>query len=235
MMLPYLDQKSLYDAINFQLDSAETGLASANETAAQVRISTFSCPSDTQAGDRDLAGRTNYAVNRGVEYRRFDYNGAFGRRPYKFADFKDGTSSTVAMSEWVAGPGPYGHRDNLGTIFELPTDLDGPDRFDQFVNRCQGIDTNISPVAANDKGVRWLAGGYWSTAYNHSIGINGPSCISGGFAQEGAYSASSFHLGGGNVVFVDGHAKFVREAISLATWRAVGTRSGGEALNSGSF
>jgi hypothetical protein len=33
----------------------------------------------------------------------------------------------------------------------------------------------------------------------------------------------------------DGSVKFVKDSVSLATWRALGTRNGGEVISSDSF
>ena len=45
-----------------------------------------------------------------------------------------------------------------------------------------------------------------------------------------AVTSRSYHSGGVNVLFMDGSVRFVRNAIPLATWRALGTRAGGEVV-----
>lgn len=45
-------------------------------------------------------------------------------------------------------------------------------------------------------------------------------------------TARSYHSGGVNVAMMDGSVRFVRDSIALATWRAAGTRMGGEVLTS---
>ena len=42
--------------------------------------------------------------------------------------------------------------------------------------------------------------------------------------------ASSHHTGGINMVRCDGSVNFVAENVDLTTWRAVGTRNGGEVI-----
>ena len=46
-----------------------------------------------------------------------------------------------------------------------------------------------------------------------------------------AVTARSYHGGGVNAVFMDGSVRFVRDAIPTATWRAFGTRAGGEVIS----
>ena len=51
------------------------------------------------------------------------------------------------------------------------------------------------------------------------------------YTTSGTYndvSMGSNHQGGCNVVMGDGSVRFVRDSIPIATWRAMGTRSGGE-------
>jgi prepilin-type processing-associated H-X9-DG protein len=47
-----------------------------------------------------------------------------------------------------------------------------------------------------------------------------------------AVTARSFHPGGVNLLLMDGSVRFVANSISLVTWRALGTRAGGEVLGS---
>jgi prepilin-type processing-associated H-X9-DG protein len=43
-------------------------------------------------------------------------------------------------------------------------------------------------------------------------------------------AASSYHTGGVNVAFADGSVRFIRDTIDFATWKAIGTRDGGEVV-----
>ena len=51
-------------------------------------------------------------------------------------------------------------------------------------------------------------------------------------ATYAAVTARSYHTGGVNVLLMDGSVRFVRGAVSQATWRAASTAAGGEVLGS---
>jgi prepilin-type processing-associated H-X9-DG protein len=46
---------------------------------------------------------------------------------------------------------------------------------------------------------------------------------------------SSRHPGGVSVLMGDGSVRFVRTSVALATWRALGTRAGGEVISADSY
>jgi prepilin-type processing-associated H-X9-DG protein len=46
---------------------------------------------------------------------------------------------------------------------------------------------------------------------------------------------SSRHPGGVNTLMGDGSVRFIKESINLPTWRALGTRSGGEVVSADSY
>jgi prepilin-type processing-associated H-X9-DG protein len=66
------------------------------------------------------------------------------------------------------------------------------------------------------------------SSYNHNLGLNGRSCLNNNAVIEGAWTAGSRHSAGAHVAFVDGHVGFLKDSIALETWRAIGTRAGGE-------
>lgn len=232
-VLPYLDKTSIYNSINFNnLTVYETS----NSTISRLMIDTYICPSSKvdYHHRRGLLGPSCYAGSRGVEYRTFTDNGAFSfwtKKPTSHRDFTDGTSSTIAMSEWVLGPGDMKVVDEWGSIFETPTELSGRSNLEKFINECSTLKPDISLINNNHKGFNWMLGGYTYTLYNHNLNINNHSCISQGFVQEGAYTAGSDHSKGAHTLFVDGRVQFNKSSISMRVWRSLGTRNGGEATS----
>lgn len=66
---------------------------------------------------------------------------------------------------------------------------------------------------------------------NHSLAPNSKTtdCRSGNVADRTA--ARSFHRGGVNVLYVDGHFQFVKDSLNTEPWRAISTRSGDEVVS----
>jgi prepilin-type processing-associated H-X9-DG protein len=59
--------------------------------------------------------------------------------------------------------------------------------------------------------------------------------VCGSFVQYGAITARSYHAGGVNTSFVDGSVRFVTNSIPQLTWRALGTRNGGEVVDASAY
>ena len=87
-------------------------------------------------------------------------------------------------------------------------------------------------------------GEYWTLQdsgrggpYYHVMPPNKPAC-----ATTMAYGAvdsfigpSAFHSGGANVLLMDGSVRFVKDAVALSVWNALGTRAGAEVLSADAF
>ena len=92
------------------------------------------------------------------------------------------------------------------------------------------------------RGSRWLYGAPGHSMYNHIRVPNDPDVDCRGGVPHGSRTnalwdamshntaARSLHNGGVHALFVDGHVKFVSNNINLATWQALGSRSGREVL-----
>ena len=51
-----------------------------------------------------------------------------------------------------------------------------------------------------------------------------------GYTAIGWKAARSMHVGGVQILLCDGSARFISDNIDTATWRALGTRDGGEVI-----
>jgi prepilin-type processing-associated H-X9-DG protein len=88
----------------------------------------------------------------------------------------------------------------------------------------------------------WGYAWYISTLYNHVASPNwvGRDCGVGSSlmdapGEHAIVSARSQHPGGVNVLLADGSVKFVKSSISVVTWRALGTRNGGEVISADAY
>ncbi len=121
MMLNYLEQGPLYNAINFSMEGRGSDYASAaNSTAYNAKISVFLCPSDIYAGqvnDNCYYGSIGATTNGGSDTPprpttptcpnyQSPTTGVFGFRvAYGIRDITDGSSNTIAFSEGKVGAG----------------------------------------------------------------------------------------------------------------------------------
>jgi prepilin-type N-terminal cleavage/methylation domain-containing protein/prepilin-type processing-associated H-X9-DG protein len=269
MLLPYLDQGPVYNAINFGFpifsptcNFAGPGWGSmawvVNSTALGTKLDVFLCPSDPSSPPLDLGVQLpglNYYGNTGRNPRgwwnpRVDDGLFFTASRIRSADILDGTSNTAAFSERMKGDfgsGPY-----TPSADALQTRAFSSARFDQndlgeiqrFAQACQALSlatSNAPPVT--DLGGYWLCGGF-NGLYTHVLPPNHNSCENGepyigvftGSAYSGiAYTSSSRHPGGANVLMADGSVRFIKDSVDQQTWWALGTRAGGEVISSSSY
>jgi len=229
LMLPQMDQTPLFE----RLDLRVLVSLPPNDAVARESLPTHRCPSDSGADVLTPAG-TNYAGNGGTGVQRYGYNGFFrylassGVRdsgPIRPADVVDGLSQTAAVSEILVGDGSY---DRLRTLWQLPRRLDAPSELEEFADYCRS--GRWTRGDAWFRGRPWTDGNLGATLYNHVLPPNQNSCTNGTRVQQGAYAAASDHPGGVNVLFADGHVRFVSSTVDLSTWRALGSRNGHEPI-----
>jgi prepilin-type N-terminal cleavage/methylation domain-containing protein/prepilin-type processing-associated H-X9-DG protein len=199
----------------------------------------------------------NWAAN-GITYNP-GWDWAFNK-PIGVRDIVDGTTNTACFSEWIKGhaKGPagagvdesrlagrdpravtWGPIDYMwgypgGTGAALSAGRDGDRWFDL---ECNGEGTMYR---AQSKNINWdWKGEYWTwgnvgrgTGIGFTFRPNGKSCTEGWTPTDNGLAASSFHPGGVNVLFCDGSVRFITDTITYNTWHAIGTRDGGEKLDS---
>lgn len=248
-LLPYLEQESLFNSLNFDLSSDDVGASSL--TAAQARIETFLCPADGYF----VTGRygpNSYRANIGtllsenpftVESRQGSFKGYDWLRP---SNILDGLSTTAGFSEKLRGDGedqfdPQGRfrKEAEFLLLSLPVVVDQPP--DQAASLCQGADPATTPHGSRG-GDSWLLTGLANGLYNHVMTPNNPTpdcAMDSPYHVEtdrrGVFAARSYHPGGVNCVMMDGSTRFVSSSVDTSIWRAIGTRAGSETISNTDF
>jgi prepilin-type N-terminal cleavage/methylation domain-containing protein len=229
-MLPYIEQKNLFDlyqgygGINAAggIDTNFTYSAAVNQPVTRQLIKTYLCPSDNKVGTRGVITFHNYLANHGnTTYQRAGTFGTtssgqpnrFGGAPFiyvgnsnqapqiiRMSEVVDGLSYTLAFSETVKG--------------QRGLDLRG------FAWWSSGahFETNLTPNSNQPDVVE-------QEQYCVNERPN-PPCIGPTSANPQNIGARSRHPNGVQVSVCDGGVRFVSNNVFLDTWRAVSTMHG---------
>jgi len=223
-----------------------------NSTVSRIALTMFLCPSDSTSPPGDWPGVNNYFANTGgwlsdacEQYPSLLSNGMpqgplYNRSCVRYSGVPDGLSNTAFFSEKKRGTGTYDAARDLFWTDETTT-------IDQMYQSCKALNASsgMAMDIASKMGGAWAVGGLTFTVYNHVGPPNSTSC-SGmmGMMMPGktamvntSYQSppSSNHPGGVNILFGDGSVHFVKQTISLITWRALGTRNGGEVVSADQY
>ena len=257
-LLQFIEQGNVFNSLNFALPPvtpAMNGVVSTfmpaysdpngeNLTGCNTQINVFLCPSDNPpvAG---WNGAINYLGNIGtyvcdlgesnpcavctdgpVPQGIFYYGSGV-----RLADVADGTSNTAFFAEKLRGQGKPNFQTDLLIMPNQPTLLG-------TYQTCTAVPKG-SPPLTSVQGISWSLADMCCTTYNHVSTPNQNSCA--GFPNQGMANmsmqvpASSRHPGGANILFGDGSVKLVKNTVSLATWRSLGTRNGGEVVSADAY
>jgi prepilin-type N-terminal cleavage/methylation domain-containing protein len=240
-LLPYVEQTTLAR----QVDLRASVLS--QPAVFRQRIQLFLCPSDPNV-DSSVAippiYPANYAFGFGDWYigteigRGEGGNGAFPLVAYpnqfgvRLLDITDGLSTTVGAAE-VKAFGPFlAHNAGLPRNYPIPT----------IPAEVIAFGGQFSPASAHSSwavGLTVDTGMTFAFPPNTVMTFTNPDdgrnydvdWLGGGGTTTYGYAANparSYHAGGVNATLMDGSVRFVNNSIPQATWRALGTRNGGE-------
>lgn len=235
-ILPYLEQTNVYNSINADFSYQDP----TNSTAAMTVLTGFICPSDLPDTMPSLGGQTNYMANMGSNIVWQESvgpnaslpwpNGVFyGDSATSFAAITDGLSNTTFFAERVLADANNSIISPIADVFFSPMFPTTPD---QALQQCMAV--NIYDPASQ---FPLFMGAPWLCGQHIFLHVSGPNTRSCGFfiALRAVMPCSSRHPGGVNVLFGDGSVKFIKDSVNLPTWRALGTRAGGEVTSSDSY
>jgi prepilin-type N-terminal cleavage/methylation domain-containing protein len=255
-LLPYLEQENLYNSIDFNYPPETPGMGNnvinfmpayqnpgrINADACRTVVPLFLCPSDPAQAPVTWLGQNNYYASQGAEFlcdlsERLQStvdpqelpNGVFYYLSrVALTDITDGTSQTAFFSEKKRGLGFPDPATSMFVISPFTT-------LDETYQACTTLNTQTATPLTNVQGSSWCMGEMCCTTYNHVSLPNGTTCAGTGFPGTMAnmpmdVPPSSYHPGGVNVLLGDGGVHFIMDNITLAAWRALGSRNLGEVI-----
>jgi prepilin-type N-terminal cleavage/methylation domain-containing protein len=241
-LLPYLEQDALAASINWNAPPQ------AQPAITSVRVAVYICPSEINDRSSGPTYPTSYAANFGTW---FVWNGATGQSSdgaflvngrTRMTDFTDGTSSTLAFAEvrasmrffqdsGIPGSPNAAQPGGVGTIQVWKGNFLGGSHSawsDGHVMQT-GFTTTFTPNTLVPYDEPVYSGGVIVGTTRHNVDYIS-RYESPGALTYAAVTARGYHSNLVQVLLVDGSARPVHDAISVATWQALGTRAGSEVV-----
>ncbi|GIW94862.1 MAG: prepilin-type N-terminal cleavage/methylation domain-containing protein [Pirellulaceae bacterium] len=237
-ILPWLEMQNVFALVDF----TRSYLDATNAAARATPVPVFHCPSDSDSLPAAHGARNNYYANSGVSivaigniedvtnpssvnYGMPPPDGVFFTDSrVGFADIRDGSSNTAAFAEKITGDGTNAISTPRSDTYRPGTYPATPD---EALRDCLAVDVlDLSKQGVSTVGAPWLRAYHSTTQYWHVAPPNQRSCMYP--PQRIMTTANSYHTNGVLVVFCDGSVRFIANTISVAAWRALGTRAGGE-------
>ncbi|ODU02638.1 MAG: hypothetical protein ABS79_00075 [Planctomycetes bacterium SCN 63-9] len=230
--LPFMEQGIMFNALNFMVIHTDP----MNDTVRKAVVSSFICPDDPINPIISSGAQTNYMANMGsgVVWQSASGpnasmpapNGVFyGNSATSFGGIQDGLSNTSFFSERVMADGNNSVVSPASDVFFSPA---APTSADEAAQICRAVDiTDLANQFPLFMGAPWVNGQH---VFQHITGPNSRSC---GFFTilRATMPPSSRHPGGVNVLFGDGDVRFIKDTVNIQSWRALGTRAGGEVVS----
>jgi prepilin-type N-terminal cleavage/methylation domain-containing protein/prepilin-type processing-associated H-X9-DG protein len=254
-ILPYLEGSTNYNIFNVVRPYASI----ANDTALRTKVSSYVCPSDTEAAPDPTGSlgmvQASYGAARGLQ----ETLGLFwtaNRPPDPAGQYANncnqGPGDGLFSSEWTHTIASC--TDGLSNTFFFG-------EMSQFPNEPAGSNFNFNFVASLFAGPPWTGAPFWPNDLR-SVGgatcvpkLNAPPDTTGAVLNSclgpvifptdwisiqscqnyGQFGFRSLHPGGANFAIADGSVKFIKNSINLQIYRAVATRAGGEVVSTDQY
>jgi prepilin-type N-terminal cleavage/methylation domain-containing protein len=241
LILPYIEQSSLYNSINWNLGMKDAGGSpTSNVAIAQTVVQVYRCPSDpSQAvgggryGTREWLGRwpdatfgqfagTNYKGCVGSDWNWGVFANPMGGNPNGL----DGGNGMFVRDENVRTANPKDVRNMAQVTDGLSNTLAIGEALPELCSHTWWYGMNAS-LATSAIPLNYYVRVFKST--NSRTAYFGSQTLFAPFWDwNNNYSFASQHPGGGMFTFGDGSTRFISENINLQTYRALGTMDGGE-------
>jgi prepilin-type N-terminal cleavage/methylation domain-containing protein/prepilin-type processing-associated H-X9-DG protein len=236
--LQSIEQGNVYNAINFNVPS----VSPLNLTAYNVKVATYICPSDLPSMDTPTTStqgysKGSYAGMAGyIEMFRYRYGKGTddnicgrlrGNGPFvlnlcrRVAEITDGTSNTLFVGETSR------FKNEPGSVLN-------------FFNSGDWVLDGLSALSRRTLGIAYCVPKINAPASLADVGpIIDPDPFFWWQKPEsllyGQFGFRSMHPGGANFLLGDGSVKFLKESISMVTYRAISTPNGGEVVSADAY
>ncbi len=233
MSLPYFEQASLYQSINFShAGGAANGYGwqgtvaptARNLTAAQTVLTGLLCPSNPQS--KKIDGQYE-----GIDYRagvngvaRTDYTGNFG---FTNGGWRDCPRKPIGTGPWAWFDQP-GDTNGANGVFcyrggvDLAKIIDGTSNTVLLTEDMHWSDFNNKAAISDDAA--------WASPLGAITTLQNPINYKDIQGDRRCHGWSSLHVGGAQGALCDGSVRFVSENIDGGLQRAIATRAGGEVI-----
>jgi type II secretory pathway pseudopilin PulG len=215
-VLPFLEQNNLFQQIDLKKPVEESG------AVRNTVIKTLMSPNDPQAPANGL-GPTNYLFVAGSKPALKDNDGIFYTdSKTRIAEITDGTANTLVIIETLRGDGGKQavdvHRQHV---------LLGADALKDIKDETGVSDWQNNKNIVGDRCSSWMDGRFLQgTCTTTRVANDAKPDVSCGGA--GGLSAARSLEKDVIVGFADGHIRVLTDAVPLETWKAMGSRNGGE-------
>jgi prepilin-type N-terminal cleavage/methylation domain-containing protein/prepilin-type processing-associated H-X9-DG protein len=247
MILPFMEQQPLYNAINFNLSVAYR----ANDTGSQTPLAAYLCPSDpgpslipVLADPPDPANPGTFTGSSVVDtVARGNYVGMWGLGELCAASNSNSVPNNNGTNDPLGTPAGCFFRNSKVAVGDI---TDGTSQTIAVGERSH----NLSYVTWTARSINgWLGktsmieGGQdqfnpspeecWTQILGPAGLEDGARTINNPMAHVEDYW--SRHPGGANFLFGDGSVHFLKSTINATPWRALATRNGGEVISADQY
>ena len=225
-ILPYLDGSGIAKKINWGL---YPGNAAAHAALMKLKVTGYACPSDgTTPGSSTAYAPTNYVTCLGNSDDGLSkLNIMYINSNTRIAEVKDGTSSTMIVSECkVNDPWVYRYEGNAANYAACQAGTDPA-----VINNWSASGGSGGTVG---RGYSWfmaVSNQSWTFTTQFRPNDRAQSNHECEFwSYPGFFAARSQHAGGVHTLMADGTVRFINSSINLTTWRSIGTKNSRETV-----
>jgi len=243
MLLPYLEQRAVYDLVDFSRYPPMPRTIRLNQATA-AGFPVFLCPSDPT--DHGLNYRLSLGPKafwscKGLPPHNCPKTGVFGiPTGLILSQVYDGLANTAMMSERYKSDDVLDSFSERDFWYSFRASLPGIPDDDEMISIARNV--QLPPRRYQPRvGHQWVEGDSGKSGYMQLLepnsevldcsvdgggGRTNESRHETGFSAGGVHLARSFHPGGVNVLLADGSVVFINDSVDLHVWREQGTIGG---------